>query len=228
MRILLGVQARSGGSRFPGKIYEEIEGRSILQRVVDACLRVDPLPKAIQVSTAILCPENDDRLMEECRKNKWDRIAGSEEDLIARYQIAIEISNADACVRLTADCPFLSSKIISEVVMQLAQVDYCSNTIYRSWAEGLDVQGASKKAWDWLDNNQQVEREHPWKLFDENQIIRDQFVKDGLDFFTLCDFSNIIFQKTSIDTKEDLESARTFKLQHEWELCDAPRPMRQI
>lgn len=96
-----------------------------------------------------------------------------------------------------------------QMCQSLKTNDYASNTVLRSFPEGQDLQGCSKKALEWFveqANNEVVE--HPFKLFDENNQIREQFIKDGMRINLICDDRNPIFLKTSIDTSKDLERAR--------------------
>ena len=76
---------------------------------------------------------------------------------------------------------------------------------FRTFPEGLDIQGASLEAFKWFDKHQKEEREHPFVQFDHNKQIRDQFEKEGFKILDLLNPQNISTIKMSIDTEEDLE-----------------------
>ena len=199
MRKIVAVQARSHSTRLPGKIYLPIKGKPLLQWVVDACTSVG--------ETIVLGPKGDSELEAWCSERKIGLYQGSENDLVDRYVSLLRDFNMDGIVRVTGDCWRVSPEIVKVALDLIPACDYASNTVIRSFAEGLDVQMASKAGWEWFDKNQTTEREHPFAPFDANQTIRDQFVKDGLKFRNLYNSKNEIFIKSSIDTKEEYEAA---------------------
>lgn len=76
-------------------------------------------------------------------------VRGSEDDVLSRYILAIRATEADAVVRLTADCPLADPSLISATVgMWRADptLDYASTILMRTLPRGLDVEVASKEA----------------------------------------------------------------------------------
>lgn len=208
MQIVIGIQARTASTRLPGKIFELIGNKIVLGHVVSACSSVNVLSKANTYKTVIVCPEGDKQVWEWCKGNGVLCFEGSETDLVKRYYDAAKHFNAEAIVRVTGDCWNLSTKIIEEVIRCLGEVDYVANTVVRSFPEGQDCQGASIRALEWFNEKQTENREHPFVTFDENQIVRSQFVADGYTYKQVLNSANIIFEKNSIDTEEDLRRAR--------------------
>lgn len=209
MKILIGVQARTASKRFPGKVLEKIDDKTVLEHVVASCKDVKILGKVNEYIVSVIGPEGDIKLQEECKRIGVDCVLfDNENDLISRYVRAAEKYQADAVVRVTADCVFLPTEMIEECIKCLTESDYCSNVIIRSFVEGWDCQGASRRCLDWVNLTQTAEREHPFKALDENQTVRDEFVKLGFTFKSIVNPQNIIFQKTSIDAQIDLDNAR--------------------
>ena len=53
-----------------------------------------------------------------------------------------KITNASYIVRITADCPLIDWRIIDEMIkeIKIKKYDYFSNTIQRTFPDGLDVE----------------------------------------------------------------------------------------
>lgn len=76
-------------------------------------------------------------------------VRGSEDDVLSRFVLALEAAEADAVVRLTADCPLADPALISSVVglwRSDPSLDYTATTLVRTLPRGLDVELASKQA----------------------------------------------------------------------------------
>jgi spore coat polysaccharide biosynthesis protein SpsF len=69
-------------------------------------------------------------------------IRGPLEDVLARYQQAIETYRPDVLVRMTADCPLISPAIIDHVVQTFhaSDADYVANTMQPTYPDGQDVE----------------------------------------------------------------------------------------
>ena len=70
-------------------------------------------------------------------------VRGIGDDVLARYVSAARAVEADAVVRVTADCPVIDPDIVDTVIdalMRAPGVDYASNTHRRSYPRGLDVE----------------------------------------------------------------------------------------
>lgn len=208
MNFGLLVQARTGSTRLPRKIFEDIGGKNLLEHILETCKNVNALKNSNTYKTAIICPDTDIEVLEWCKRREVPVFGGSETDLVKRYIDAIRHFNLDAALRITSDCPFISADVINECAKAVSESDYASNTMIRSYPEGHCIQGGTLKAWEWLDKNQKEQREHPWVIFDHNQLIRDKFYNDGLTYRHILNTSNIIFQKFSVDTKDDLNRLR--------------------
>lgn len=205
LKGIIGIQARSDSKRLPGKMFEKIGDKMLLQHVYDRCAQAQVMEGILDIDTVILCPTGDEKMIEACEKNHMAYREGDKEDLIKRYLTVC--NDYDLIVRVTGDCWQINPRLIESAFKSLTENDYVANTIYRSYPEGWDVQAGRARAWEWLDKNQKEEREHPWSMFDSNSIIRDQFVKDGLKWYPMVDSNNVIFKKTSIDTAEELAKA---------------------
>lgn len=168
----------------------------MLKRVVDLCTKVLP--------TAVIIPRDDTDLMKWCEDHGMTWLAPDcdEDNLVERYRRAS--SNLTGFIRVTSDCPVIPIPILKLAKERLEVADYVSNTMIRTHPDGCDVQAVKTKAYEWICENTE-DREHPFKQFDENQLIRDKFVNAGFSFCHIYDPNSPIFQKFSVDTEEDLK-----------------------
>jgi spore coat polysaccharide biosynthesis protein SpsF len=154
------VQARTGSSRLPGKVLSEVGGRPMLGFML---ARLRPLAvDAIVVATSV--EGRDDPVAEVARASGVSVVRGSESDVLGRFVAALEAHPGDAVVRLTADCPLMDPAIVQRAVdVHLASgAGYTSNTLVRTYPDGLDVEvvaaGALRAAA--AEATDPIEREH--------------------------------------------------------------------
>lgn len=146
-RVVAVIQARMGSNRLPGKVLRDLAGTPVLGwviRAAQAAVGIDQIVIATSESV------EDDSIAEFAHSHGVTVVRGSEDDVLSRFLLAAEISNADAVVRLTADCPLLDPRVISQVVSLWRNdpelLDYVSTTQNRSLPRGLDVELATSSA----------------------------------------------------------------------------------
>lgn len=201
------IQARSTSTRFPGKIFEKIGNKSILDHVLDACynsasyINKYTSRNRIVCGVAIVTPNNDELIKS---YSKHLIIEGPEDDVLSRYVLAMNKLKSDYVVRITSDCPFIPPYIISKMISISVQdsVDYLSNANprHRTSPDGHDIQVFSSKALGWINDNakESSDREHVAPYL-ERHINPDLKTANVIGF---ADYSKLKF---SIDTKQDLE-----------------------
>lgn len=201
------VQARSTSHRFPGKIFEKIGNKSILDHVLDACynsasyINKYSSRNRIVCEVAVVAPTGDQLIQ---KYSKHLIIEGPEDDVLSRYIIAMNRLNSDYVVRITADCPFIPPYIMSKMISISVQdsLDYLSNANprHRTSPDGHDIQVLSSRALKWLDENVKdaSDREHVASYLDRN--INPEFKMANVIGF--ADYSKLKF---SIDTRQDLD-----------------------
>jgi spore coat polysaccharide biosynthesis protein SpsF (cytidylyltransferase family) len=214
MKVFLGLQARSSSARLPKKIFQKIGPKELLVWAYEAAQEAKSILKkqmSIEASVKVIGPENDEELKAFCKSHQFSSVYPkvNQNDLFARYNAAFQEPHTHL-VRLTADCWRLDSWLIAACVdLMLSQnLDYVSNTIFRSFEEGKDVQAASLKGWGWMMQNQKTNREHPFMDFDLNKNVRDEFEKAGLKYSNFLNPRfNFLIHGSSINSPEDLELA---------------------
>lgn len=144
------IQARTGSTRLPRKVLQDIDGKTMLARVVERA-RAARLVDEVIVATTVL-PE-DDAIVEACGALDVRVSRGSELDVLDRYHQAALAARADAVVRITSDCPLLDPALVDELVgrFEAERPDYASNSLDHRYPRGLDAecmtQAALEHAW---------------------------------------------------------------------------------
>lgn len=200
--ILAIIQARLGSTRLPNKVLMDLNGKTILERVIDrmrACTLIDKVMVASAVS------KENDKLGSLCGKIGVEIYRGSENDVLDRFYQASKPLNPEHVVRITADCPLLDPKIIDRVIKTHLDTksDYTSNVLKESFPDGEDVEifkfSVLEKAW----NNAKLgsEREHV-----------TPYIKKNPGLFKLTNVENDVnlgHKRWTVDEPRDYEFVKT-------------------
>lgn len=170
MKAVPIIQARIGSTRLPGKVLFDLCGRSVLAHVIGRAMAAAPGSAVIVATTTLMA---DDAVAAEAERCGALVHRGSEHDVLSRYYDAAMRQNADAVVRITADCPLLDPGLVAAMAARFvsrqiaAGVDYLSNTLTRTFPRGLDVEiftiAALGRAW--REAAAPAEREHVTPYF---------------------------------------------------------------
>jgi spore coat polysaccharide biosynthesis protein SpsF len=103
-----------------------------------------------EVVVACATLPQDDVLESACREWGVPVFRGSDHDVLERFRGAAEKHDANACVRITSDCPLLDPGVSGEIVRRFhaaePAVDYASNKIPQSFPRGLDTEVFTRAA----------------------------------------------------------------------------------
>ena len=144
-KVICIIQARVNSTRLPKKVLKDLSGKICIQRVIER-VKKSTLLDEIWIATTKM---RADRVFKKiCEENKINFFQGDVNDVLSRYNNIVKISNADYIVRITADCPLIDSKIIDKAIklIRVKKFDYLSNTLNRTYPDGIDVEVFSKKA----------------------------------------------------------------------------------
>lgn len=188
MTIIAIIQARTGSTRLPGKVLLDLQGKTVLEHVIDRVKMSRHINKIV-VATTI---RNEDlEIVKLCANLGTNVYCGSENDVLDRYYQAAKLFKADNIVRITSDCPVIDPKIIDDVVtVHLTNnADYTSNTLKETYPDGLDVEvftfSSLKTAWGGA------------KLASDREHVTP-YIRNNPD----------IFKHVSLEYKEDLSQKR--------------------
>ena len=146
MRIVAIVQARMGSSRFPGKVLLTLADQPVLQWVWERASRIPQVDETIVATTTSAA---DDPVASWCARHGIAAFRGSDDDVLDRYVACAAASEADAVVRITADCPLLDPEVSGRVVdafLDSPGCEYANNTDPWTFPDGLDTEVISRHA----------------------------------------------------------------------------------
>lgn len=84
----------------------------------------------------------DDALAEVLIRAGYAVVRGSHDDVLSRFALAADSYPGNWIVRITADCPLISPRVIDDVIAAALSsgADYLSNTMTPTFPDGLDVE----------------------------------------------------------------------------------------
>ena len=113
MKIIACIAVRMRSKRLPGKALAELCGKPMLLRLIER-LRTARLLDEILVCTST--HPDDKIIMEKAREWGVKAMAGSEDDVLARFIQAAEQEKADVILRVTGDNPFTDPENIDRMI----------------------------------------------------------------------------------------------------------------
>ena len=162
LKSIIYVQARTGSSRFPGKVLSYIDNKPYLVKLVQRLRLTKPADDVVIITSN---NTQDNEIESICIDNRIPCFRGSETDLLDRHYKANQIYKADIVVKIPSDCPFSDPETNARVINLLkasSLLDYVSNYHPPTFPDGLDVEAftAEALAQAWTHSNQEHEREH--------------------------------------------------------------------
>lgn len=164
-RTAIIVQARLGSSRLPGKILQELSGRSVLAHDIERLKRVAGADLVVIATTD---NPKDDPVAEHAVALGAAVFRGDEQDVLARYLGAARSVEADIVMRVTSDCPLIDPDICAALLALRAEAkaDYAANNMPRLFPHGLDCEAFTREALERaaMEATEPYDREHvtPW------------------------------------------------------------------
>lgn len=113
MKIVAIVEARMGATRLPGKTLMKIEGKPLLEILLERIKSSDLLDEIIVATTT---NKEDDVIVDFCKKQDYKFFIGSEEDVLDRVLNAAKMFKGDIIIELTADCPLVDAELVDKMV----------------------------------------------------------------------------------------------------------------
>lgn len=206
MSTWIGIQARSGSTRLPGKVLKYINGRTILDHVYTRCKQAHP-------SVFVLVPEGD-VLEGICREIGYNFFIGSETDVLKRYYDFSMTRYMDYVIRITSDCPLINPAniVYTRFLQSTMKADFISNCILPC-IDGQEVESISKPALAWVHENATGEhREHVTTYIKEDL---SRFRAAGFSYYSWTDGLADYAPKMSVDTINDFKNLSTIMRRNE-------------
>lgn len=138
-RFKATIEARMTSSRLPGKVLALVEGKPVLELMIERLRYVREIDGIVIATTF---NSTDDPVEALGKRLGVDVFRGSEEDVLGRLVQATRVHKVETLVQLTGDCPLIDPKVVSRVIQHYlsAGVDYVSNALTRSYPIGMDTQ----------------------------------------------------------------------------------------
>jgi len=139
METAIIIQARLGSKRLPGKVLKKINGKTILEYVINR-LKKTKLSNNIIVATTNR--EEDKKIIKVAKKANCHTFRGSTNNVLNRYYKAAVHYKVKNIVRITSDCPLIDPKIINKVYFFYLKnnYDYVSNKIFPTYPIGMGLE----------------------------------------------------------------------------------------
>jgi spore coat polysaccharide biosynthesis protein SpsF len=189
-------------TRLPGKVMADVLGAPMILRQIE---RLNRSRRLDGVLVATSTDPSDDGLAAMLALHDVAVRRGPLDDVLARYEGALQAHPAEVVVRLTADCPLADPEVIDATIDLLTTrgLDYAANTpAQRTYPKGLDVEvmradallRAAREAAD------PYEREHvtPY-LYRHPEMFAQDFISQERDEGEL---------RWTVDRPDDLEFVR--------------------
>jgi 3-deoxy-manno-octulosonate cytidylyltransferase (CMP-KDO synthetase) len=118
MQIVLVIPARYKSTRFPGKPLIDLDGKSMIQRVYEQCLKAVP-------ASAVYVATEDSRIMEHCNANGMQAILTTDACLTGTDRVA-EVATqieADYYINVQGDEPVFNPADITKMLEMLPKAN---------------------------------------------------------------------------------------------------------
>ncbi|MEM9122051.1 MAG: NTP transferase domain-containing protein [Pseudomonadota bacterium] len=117
------VQARLGSSRLPGKALRQLRGKPLIWHVFHRLRNVPEIDRCVLATTIL---PQDDALAAWAEIETIDFIRGPEDDVLTRFEIAVDCFNPDWIFRVTGDAPLIDPDFCSLLlkVVQEGNADF--------------------------------------------------------------------------------------------------------
>ena len=196
LNITAIVQARLSSERFPNKVIEKINNKTILEIIAT---RLKKSRLITNIIFAIPKDPNEKLLKKILTKSKLNIFEGNKNDVLDRYYNCARQNKSDIIIRITGDCPLVDASIVDSLINTLIKdkLDFVSNWSPPTFPDGLDVSvctyNALKKAWKLSTNK--YDREHVVPYFMKKNFFKIKNISYE---------SNLSMERWTLDEPEDL------------------------
>lgn len=140
-KVVVLIQGRMGSTRLPGKVLRKVNGRTLIEWVH---YRLSFAKEVDQIIIGTSIESSNDAIEALAKEKGIPCFRGSEDDLISRYYGTAKAFDADAIVRICADCPFADPTIVDTLVKVYraddGKTDFICNNTPPTYPHGLDVE----------------------------------------------------------------------------------------
>lgn len=206
MKAIIITQARIGSSRFPRKVLEAINSKSLL------AIHLDRLKESRLASKIVVATTFESGVLEIINITKaagLDYFQGSLNDVLDRFYKAAEPYKPDFVVRVTSDCPLIDAGLI-DIALEKAfaeNVDYLTNGFNPSFPDGQDIEVMKWTALElaWQNATLLSDREHVTPYIRKNSSVMGEKLFSALEFIAEHNYADLRMTVDEISDKEAIE-----------------------
>ncbi len=187
--------------RLPGKVLMKIEGKTLIERVVERVSRSKYVTKIIVATTK---HNTDIPLRKLCLKKKIEFYAGSLPNVAYRFYEILKKFNSKSFLRINADSPFIDPRLIDKCLIKFnnSNSDIVTNVFPRTFPKGQSVEIIRSSVFkkNLLKIKKKSHLEHVTKFFYEN--------KNNFKINAIINNKNYSKFNMCIDTVSDIRRTR--------------------
>ena len=191
------IQARYDSNRLRGKVFEQIEEKTVLEHIVN---KIKTSNKINHVIVATSDEKIDRQIVNFCKKKKILYFTGDKYDVLARYYKCATHFKLDTIIRITADNPLLDVNIMNTALLKFNEgYNYVANNIEKTFPHGLDLEIIDFESLErsFFDAKSSSFREHVTQYVRHNRHL--------FKTYNLLANDNYHHIRVTLDTKEDLK-----------------------
>ncbi len=199
--MLVIIQARMSSRRLPGKVLMKIQGKTLIERVIERVSRSKYVTKIIVATSK---HNTDMPLRKLCFKKKIECYAGSLPNVAYRFYEILKKFNSKSFLRINADSPFIDPTLIDKCLLRFNNTnsDIVTNVFPRTFPKGQSVEIVKSSVFK--KNLPKIKRrdylEHITKFFYEN--------KNKFKIYTIVNDENYSKFNMCVDTANDIKHVR--------------------
>ncbi len=192
--IIAIVQARLTSSRLPKKVFLKYNGITVLEHIYSRLNQSKHLDKIV---FAVPSNKNNLTLRNFLKKKNIPFIVGPEINVLKRFYKICNIINPKIVIRVTSDCPLIDFKLMDSMIekfLNKKSFDFLSNSITRTYPDGLDIEIFKKKV---LINTYKKAK----KNFDKEHVT--PYMIRNFKCFEYKNKIDLSYKRWTLDTQED-------------------------
>ena len=194
------ILCRFNSSRLPGKILKSINGKTILEYIVE---RLYSLKKIYPVVICTSDQASDDPIAQFCQEKGWEVYRGSLENVAERFKSCAQAYGFSNAVRINGDNIFVDSQLVQKIIHEheLGGYQFSSNVKGRTFPKGMSVE---------VINVAYYEQQYPFFTESDHEHVMTYFYRQEKETHKFH-YNNLNYGKTlnfAIDTQEDFERAK--------------------
>jgi spore coat polysaccharide biosynthesis protein SpsF len=165
-KVTAVIQARTGSTRYPGKVLRLLAGKSLIEHII---IRLQQVTEIDQIVLAIPDMVTENSLADIAKKLQISSIRGSEEDVLARFIQAGDSLGAKNLLRICGDSPFTDLSLVRSLIDRHldAEADYTFSPDVIPLGTGAEVARLSALKKIAEISTQAAHREHVTTYFHE-------------------------------------------------------------